>query len=87
MIREVDAQKRERCRSGRFSPRQHETFSGKLSHVRFTHFAPIWVRRKFQKHNVDTSRLKNGGFINTFAKAGWPILGQLAFEIKDLREI
>jgi hypothetical protein len=33
MIREVDAQKRERCRSGRFSPRQHETFSGKLSHV------------------------------------------------------
>jgi hypothetical protein len=24
---------------------------------------------------------------NTFAKAGWPILGQLAFRIKDLREL
>jgi hypothetical protein len=26
-------------------------------------------------------------YINTFAKAGWPILGQLAFGIKDLREL
>ena len=33
-----------------------------LRHICLTHFAPIWVNRKFQKHNVDTSRLQNHRF-------------------------